>query len=476
MDVEGLSVGQHLIEVGKKGYRRRRLQLVVRQLRDYAFQLIVLEPMAGTLRLHSIPADARILLNGVEHRADSGSAAQLRLELPPGPHRVTVTRGSTGWFESDFTLADRQTVDLTVRLRPGMSFLGVLGGDELTARDLRARLGDFLSSLDGWAFLDRSATGASTAERVGLNISTLRRSATRGVDKTDLRAWKHLQQEVDATVPGTVYLLVVLSDDLFAREADLWFIPTAPAPALPARLRVDLEASDGLTALLPYFEPRLVFERSSLGIEVIDSMAAERPVVTFVAPGSPAAQAGIRLGEHIAELDGQPVMNAAALTELLASRTPGSRIELSVSAGPAARSVAVTLGTSPSVVSASDARLLYPLAWAILAAGTHQAAGSSPPWVVRLNQAAVFLRGGAWAEAIQVLRETRAPEGSGLGQAAVDYWLGVALLAADPTAYLARAREAFTRALEAEDNRLSHDLGPLVSLRARGRLAGISTP
>ncbi|MEE8278733.1 MAG: PEGA domain-containing protein [Thermoanaerobaculia bacterium] len=476
LTIDGLSLGEHLLEVQKEGYRKRRLQLVVRELRDYAFEPIVLEPTAGTLILRSVRSGARIFVDGEERQRDLGSSGPIRLTLPPGQHRLTVTRGTAGWFESDVTLADRQTVDLAIRLKPGLAFLGVLGDDELTAQDLRSRLRDLLSLLEGWVFLDRSAAGPDAVARAGLDSGTLRRRAAQGLESEDLRAWKHLQQEADDAVSGSVYLLAVLSDDLFAKEADLWFLPAAPGPALPERRRVDLEKPDALAALLPYFAPPHPFERATLGVEVIDSKAAEHPVVAFVAPGSPAERAGVRVGERIVELGGAAVQSTAAFNEKLVTLSPGARIQLKVAAGPVTRTVDLALAASPSVVSASDPRLLYPLAWAALAARMQEEEDETPPWVVRLNQAAILLRGGAWAEAIRALRETRAPAEGGLGQAAVDYWLGVALLAADPAAYLASAREAFSRALEIGNARLYHDLGPTVELRARGRLAGISTP
>ena len=386
-----------------------------------------------------------------------------------------MIRGAAGWFENDFVLADRQTVDLGIELRPGLSFLGVLGADDLTAQDLGSRLRDLLASLEAWTFLDRSAEGPATVAQAGFDTGRLRRLATDGLQPEDLEPWGVLQRAADLSAPGSVYLLAVLSDDLFAKDADLWFLPAAPGPALPVRRRLALEKAGAFQDLLLYLRPTPAIETATLGIEVIDSLAAEHPVVAFVAPGSPAETAGIGVGEQIVEVGGESLAAAAELRAKLGARQPGARIELQVARGGIQRSVAAELVASPSVVSPSDPRLLFPLAWASLAFRVEQGTGEMPSWVIRLNEATILLRGGAWAEAIRVLREIRAPAKRGLGQPAVDYWLGVALLAADPVAYLESAREAFSRALALPDSRLYGDLGATIGPRARGRLAGISS-
>lgn len=53
------------------------------------------------------------------------------------------------------------------------------------------------------------------------------------------------------------------------------------------------------------------------------------PVVGQVSPDSPAARAGLQLGDQVLAVDGEPVANWSALVERLQSR-PGQRVELSV--------------------------------------------------------------------------------------------------------------------------------------------------
>ena len=71
--------------------------------------------------------------------------------------------------------------------------------------------------------------------------------------------------------------------------------------------------------------------------------------------------------------------------------------------------------------------------------------------------------------AAEALRGITAPESAGVGQATVDYLLGIALLEVDPAAYLETSRGLIARAAEA-GGRLEHNDGPLLAPRARARL------
>jgi putative serine protease PepD len=66
-----------------------------------------------------------------------------------------------------------------------------------------------------------------------------------------------------------------------------------------------------------------------------------------VAPGSPAAAAGLRAGDVITRFGGQPVSSSGALVMLLAHAQTDRRVELSYVAAGRTRTVAVTVGTVP---------------------------------------------------------------------------------------------------------------------------------
>ena len=114
---------------------------------------------------------------------------------------------------------------------------------------------------------------------------------------------------------------------------------------------------------------------------------------------------------------------------------------------------------------------MYSVISASLAAELAAESTAAPSWVLNLNQAAVLMHAGAWEETVRTLRGIEdAPSGAGLGQATVEYWLGIALTALGPS-YHDSAIQAFQRAAADPDARLYHNDGPWVGPRANARLA-----
>jgi serine protease Do len=78
-----------------------------------------------------------------------------------------------------------------------------------------------------------------------------------------------------------------------------------------------------------------------------DSFGLARPdgaLVSQVAPGSPAASAGLQPGDVIQRIDGQPTVQAGALSARVAQAVPGERIALSVWRQGKALDLTATLG------------------------------------------------------------------------------------------------------------------------------------
>ena len=94
-------------------------------------------------------------------------------------------------------------------------------------------------------------------------------------------------------------------------------------------------------------------------------------------------------------------------------------------------------------------------------------------WVIQLNQALILLRASEWEEAARRLRAIEAPQSShGVSQAAVDYWLGIALAAAGAQ-YQDDARALFDRAAGSPGARQLHHDGAFLAPRARARLTAL---
>jgi putative serine protease PepD len=82
-----------------------------------------------------------------------------------------------------------------------------------------------------------------------------------------------------------------------------------------------------------------------LGVSTMDNETGTTgATVAEVTAASPAAAAGIRVGDVIVAVDGRSVSGAAALSELVGNRSPGDKVKVTVVRGGAEQDLEATLG------------------------------------------------------------------------------------------------------------------------------------
>jgi hypothetical protein len=84
----------------------------------------------------------------------------------------------------------------------------------------------------------------------------------------------------------------------------------------------------------------------TIGVEISvapDNAKFFRLIVSYVTPDSPAAKAGLRIGDVITQLDGKPITGAGKLTRLLREKSPGDTVHLDVMRDDKPTRVAVML-------------------------------------------------------------------------------------------------------------------------------------
>lgn len=110
-------------------------------------------------------------------------------------------------------------------------------------------------------------------------------------------------------------------------------IPVDQAPPILERLR------DGTQAA----------EAGYLGVDVADPTDGSRgAVLTAIAPGGPADDAGLRPADLVTSIDGTPVDGAAALAGAVRTRTPGAAVEVAFARGGQERQVTAILSAASS--------------------------------------------------------------------------------------------------------------------------------
>lgn len=472
--VVGLLPGWHEVEVTLANHRPFRQRIELPNLGDFDLGVVTLERALGILVLRDLPAEAVVTVDGERQEVErqQGSAGPLntgpgRLVLTVGAHAIFITGPGGGVYEASIVVPDGDTVGLDVRVRPGIGFLGVLGGDELDNEGVRSSLVSGLSGLEDWFLLDRGVDGEVLLSQGGVD-----RERLRAVDETGAGIdWSRVQAATAGAVPAGLFMVAVLPAEEPARFFDVWVWTAAPGPAVGVRRRIALGELDAVDDLLADFRAPLPRMRSWLGATPMDGTPGDGLPLVAVDPSGPAARAGLQVGDRVRTADGAPVATVSQLRAVLRASSAFGGVPLGLTRAGTAMDVRLTLGSSPSVPTLL-APSLDPVEWSALAAAIAGGTWEVPVWALELAQARLLMRARQFVDAAALLGRIDAPEGAPFGRAAVDYWLGLALLAvSEPD--IEGARQAFARAAADPNARLFDNDGPRVQPRALARLAAL---
>ena len=86
-------------------------------------------------------------------------------------------------------------------------------------------------------------------------------------------------------------------------------------------------------------------QHAYVGVLIKDVPGGAR--ITRVFPGTPAAKAGLKVGDVVTALDGKSIAGADSLTAAVSHGKPGDEITLTIRRGGATKQVSVTLGVRP---------------------------------------------------------------------------------------------------------------------------------
>ena len=482
--ITDVELGLRVLELRKEGYRTYRAELSIEELIDYPMPPIVLAEEAGVLVFRNLPAGARVLVDGAAVELENRGSATPQVALSPGEHEVQVASGAARMFSETLLLADRQTVEIDVRLRPGLVFLGVLGGRASRAESFAQSLKLALADSGKWALLDRPDVGRRILAAAGLGAGSdlpgalaaggtaVRSNGSENGPESGGSDWKAVQRAADRDAPGLLYVAAVLPDDLLGTEAQVLIWPAAPGPAVPDVVSISLSEPGAASRLQGAFAQELVPRRPWFGALVIETDTAPHPIVAHVTPGSPAEAAGLAIGDQVVGVDRRPVLSRGAFDARIAEAAPGDTLELALQSAAGVRTAELRLGSSPWVMTAAGSDRLDSITFIDLDLMAEEASPEEV-WVIRLNQALILLRASEWEEAARRLRAIEAPQSShGVSQAAVDYWLGVALAAAGAQ-YRDTAQAIFDRASRTAGARLLYNDEAFLAPRARARLVAL---
>ena len=425
-----LAPGKHIIEVRAPCFRTKRIALgeeLSTPFADHALEPFKLEPSQGLLSVGSGVPGGEAFLSGrslgplpVKDAPVCAGTFDLQVKFPAGGYAQTLEIG------------EGKSVDLQVRPKPRMAYLGFEGADDFAGRE---RILDMLQRFGGPREGGRLSPPGAERDHSGSPPEDQGRQGGRA----DLAgpsgppaSRSHRIELVLATLGGEEekYLVQPLESD--------------PLEDLASRMNAEVRLSEPWS-----------------GLTLIDLPGEPGPWV--LEADEAARKAGVKPSRPLTSLNGKPVPDVRTFRNGLAEAVGG---KLVVSQGEG--DVTLEPHLQPVEIPVNASSLCYPLLLADLRLRLPGAAGDEAG-LLQLQQALALMHFHLYGKALEVLRDARVGTSTGVCQGTLDYYIGLNLLRLGNT-YLPEATQALNQSLQYPQATLFGPEGPRVAPLAKQAL------
>ncbi|MFG1480693.1 Do family serine endopeptidase [Xanthobacter sp. V4C-4] len=260
-----------------------------------------------------------------------------------GADEIRVALNDKREFEAEVLLRDQRTDLAILRIkaegRESFASLELGNSDELAVGDLVLAIGD--------------PFGVGQTVTQGI-VSAVARTQ---VGVSDYQFFIQTDAAINPGNSGGALVdmagrLVGINSAIYSRSGGSHGIGFA-IPVNMVRVVVEQAKSGGRSVRRPWLGARL----QRVTPDIAESLGLARPagaLVQAVAPGSPAAKAGLKVGDLVVAVEGQGVDDPESLNYRLATRPIGSRAAIGFSRGGRTESVVVVLESAPEMPPRED--------------------------------------------------------------------------------------------------------------------------
>ena len=472
--VPTVTPGEHRVRFDRDCYESQsvvvRVELDAEQNRPLRFAPVVLKESRTRLQITSVPSGAEVQVDGKA----VGTTPVTLDALCGGDREVTVLRDGIGRWSEKVRLTTGQLNTLDVRLRPTLLYVGTFRLDEW---------GRAVWSDEDKPLLDALGRGLKTLNiaRVPAVQQSIREAVVRWMiaDPREARGGTLLPPDLlrDAAERAGADLVLTgltLSDD----PERAWTLGLySPLHNAPDVVRLRLDKPEGVAAFVARLDSAPPEGSTLWGLGLADTtLPPGGPVVARVLPGSPAAKAGVRMGDRLTGVGSRKVATtreALAALEAESSRAGGVRspVALALQSAEGARTTRITPADAPALLSLTDASILYNRALAEYRLRARAAGDESARGVAALNTGLALMHFRAYDKALaEGLQRATLPSGSGISAGTVDYYRG---LCAQRRGDADGARAAWQAASRAAGSTLESPEGPSAAAAAARALQSL---
>jgi tetratricopeptide (TPR) repeat protein len=461
-EIANLSLGNHSVEFRRKCYETVRRNIDTSIPQDYEAEPVRLDDSLASLRLTSDPPGAKIFLNG---EAKGVTPAELEA-VCSGKVRVEV-KHQAGKFIKDLVLAKDEAVSLDCPIRPTLAFLGVVADTPAGERNLADADEKIRENLGKLTSLNFIPAPKETVDRLLDQEKITRKSLVPG-SGTDSDLIHKVTEKLATALEVQGFLIAVLPEERLQRTAVLHLL--AAGNTVAEAFGVAFAEAASYAPFMAKVDQKATNYRSWSGLITVDSLLQEGVIVLRLVPGSPAAQAGVQVGEVLYSADGKPITKTAEFLALVEQKKPKDKIALHLKGPQGNRTVDIVLGQTAQEIPLFDPNLLYNKAMMDLRLVTEGYPGTEAAAFALLNLAlsAMHFQDFAAAHDYLVKARNELPQRPGISQGTALYYLGVAL---ERLSYKAQAIDAYRSAAGFKEATLINNDGPNVA-RLAARRAG----
>ena len=450
-----LQPGEYEIEFRKPCWETPTRRLTISANDDYYYAPIVMEPAKATLNITADDPQANIFINN-EYK---GLAPKQSLSLCPGKHIVKL-KGPFGKFEKEVELKNKQTLDLAAELKPSLAFLGVVSFSAIAKEQLERFRQQTVKELEGLKtlnFQDNSKSSDSAAMEEAIQKIAI--SLEDG--EPDPTVQQQIQQ-LSGKVESDLLLFGFVPEKSTDRMVDFYLLSNWTSVADVRRIQPEDDAQwSKFKAQLEYDHP--LFEKR-LGINSIDTAVTEGPVIAKLSLKTYQDAQPLLIGDVITSIQNRPVKTTEELLAAARELQKEPSVSLTVSRGGAVSTVPLQLMLSAMEIDFTDSNLLFnrQLAYFKKMAGLDRTSGQEKN-IAALNIALVHMHFKEYEKALLQLQQVQLDRAVGIGPGTVKFRMAQVYRA---LGRLNEAKQSVAEAMQAQQNTVGSDDGPLLNVEA----------
>jgi len=460
--ISELQPGEYEVTFRKPCWETPNRRLTVTANDDYYFAPIVMQPAKATLNITADDPQANIFIDN-EYKG----LAPKPLQICPGKHVVKL-KGPFGKFEKQVDLKNNQTLEISAKLNPSLSFLGIVSFSAMAKAQLERFRQETIKELEDLKSLNFQDNSKSP-DRAALEEAIQEIAISLEERKPDSSRQEKIQQ-LCSKVESDLLLFGLVPEKAEERTVEYYLLSNWSSMADVRRIQTNNpEQWAEFQAQLEYDHP--LFEKR-LGINSIDTAITAGPVITKLSLKTYQDSQPLLIGDVITSIQDKPVKTTAEMLAAARELQKEGSVRLTVSRAGAQSTVPVQLMASAMEIDYTDPKILFNRQMASFkkVAGLERTSGQEKH-VAALNVALVYMHFKEYDRALDQLQQVELDRAVGIGAGTVKFRMAQVYRALGK---LDEAKQSLTEALRAQQNTLGSDDGLPLSTEAERLQKAIS--